>query len=289
VTASCSSRRSKSLTEAVGTLLAEVDDDRPSPIAAVFLRCAGGNGIELLPRGSAEALLKQVTASPLHDITGDLNCGFAWLVPGAHPRRSYAVVPLSAPVWPHTPHPTAVTVELWWTPDESGRRLVRSFVIWADRPYDAYLIACCLWSTKATGAGAEAAFLYGPDRRVAYRINAAAWTCSNIPAKTIAGAVATVADRNTTDPLPDTPRTSAMKPERIDGTLTYIGTSEEIAACPREHADGREASMDAPGAYAMRMAAEQIESGECTEFRSKTQALYRVVEASSSDKAGVTR
>jgi hypothetical protein len=261
---------------------------RPVP-STVYLKKTNGADTALLPHDSAEALLKQVTAMPLVDVTGDLSRGFAWQVSGAYPRCSYAVVPLAAPVWPHTPHPTAVTVELWWTPDESGRRLVRSFVVWADRPYDAYLIACCLWSDKTTGAGAEAAFLYGPDRRVAYRINDAAWTCSNVPAKTIARAVATVADRNTTDQLPDTPRTSAMKPERIDGILTYTGTSEEIAACLREHADGREASMDAPGAYAMRTAAEQIESGESTDFRSKTQALYRVVEACGSDKAGSTR
>lgn len=271
---------------AVGSLLGETDAHAPLPPAAVFLRCAGGDGIELMPRGSAEALLEQVTASRVHEVTGDLTLGFAWPMPGSHPRRSYAVVPLAAPVWPHTPHPTAVTVELWWPRDQSGRRRVRSFVAWTDDPYDAYLVACCLWSTKATGAGAEAAFLYGPDRGVAYRINDAAWTCSNIPAETIARAVATGADRDTTDPLSDTLRTSAMQEERVEGTLTYTGTGEEITACLREHADRREASMDAPGAYAMRTAAVEIERGERGEFRSKAQ-VYRVDAAADSAEAGV--
>lgn len=271
----------------VGTVLAEVDDGRPSPVAAVFLRGSDGSGIELIPRSQAEAILERVVASPLLDVTGDLRRGFAWPVPGAHPRRSYSVVPLSAPTWPNTPHLTAITVELWWAPDQNGRRLIRTFVAWAADPYNAYLTACCLWSTKATGAGAEAAFLYGPDRRVAYRVNDAAWTCSNIPAETIARAVATVADRETTDPLPDTPRTSAMQAERIEGILTYTGTGEEISACLREHADRREASMDAPGAYAMRTAAEEIARGVRIEFRSKTQALYRVAAATNGAEAGV--
>ena len=267
-------------------LLAQIDDDLPVPASAVFLRYSNGHGVELLPLSNAEALLKLVTATALVNVTGDLARGFAWSVRGAHPRRSYAVSPLPAPAWPHTPHPTAVTVELWWTPDQYGRRRVRTFVAWADAPYNAYLVACCLWSTKATGAGAEAAFLYGPDRRVAYRINDAAWTCSNIPAETIARAVATVADRETTDPLPDTPRTSAMQAERVDGTLTYTGTGEEISARLREHADHREASMDAPGAYAMRTAAEEVERGERIEFRSKAQ-VYRVAAAADGAEGGV--
>jgi hypothetical protein len=271
----------------VGTVLAEVDDGRPSPVAAVFLRGSDGSGIELIPRSQAEAILERVVASPLLDVTGDLRRGFAWPVPGAHPRRSYSVVPLSAPTWPNTPHLTAITVELWWAPDQNGRRLIRTFVAWAADPYSAYLTACCLWSTKATGGGAEAAYLYVPDRSIAYRINDAAWrTCSNISAETIARAAATVADRISTDCLPDA-RTSAMQEERIKGTLTYTGTGEEISACLREHADRRQASMDAPGAYAMRTAAEEIARGVRIEFRSKTQALYRVTAAADGAETGV--
>jgi hypothetical protein len=154
---------------------------------------------------------------------------------------------------------------LWWPPDQQGRRLVRSFTLWADSPYNAYLVACCLWCRPATGGGAEAAFLYGPDRRVAYRISDAAWTCSNIPAETIARVVATVADRETTDPLPDTPRTSAMQEQRIEGTLTYTGTSAEISTCLKAHADSREVSMDAPSAFELRKAADEVEKGARTE------------------------
>lgn len=200
--------------------------------AAVFLRYSGSDGIELMPRGSAEALLEQVTASPMHDVTGDLSRGFACPVPGAHPRRSHEVAPLAAPVWPNSVHPTAVAVELWWAPDQDGRRLVRSFVAWIDSPYNAYLIACCLWSTASTGAHAEAAFLYGPDRRVAYQIKAAAWTCSNVPAETIARALATASDRFSTRPLPDA-RTSALQEERLDRSLTRSSANEVIITARR--------------------------------------------------------
>lgn len=273
---------------AVGSLLEEVDDQPPLPTATVFLQTARGDGIALMPRSSAEALLQQVTATALLNVTGDLTLGFAWQVPGAHPRRSYTVIPLAAPVWPYTPHPTAVTVELWWPADLDGRRHVRSFVVCAEAPYTAYLIACCLWSTRATGGGAEAAFLYGPDRRVAYRINAAASTCSHLPAETVARAVATTADRFGTDLLPDA-RTSAMQEGHIEGILTYAGTGEEATACLREHADGRSASMDAPGPHAMREAADEIERGERTPSLSRAQVHYRVIEAADSGKAGAAR
>jgi hypothetical protein len=247
-------------------LLAQIDDDVPVPASAVFLRCSNGHSVELLPLSNAEALLKQVTATPLVDVIGDLTRGFAWSVSGAHPRRSYAVSPLPAPVWPFTAHSTAVIVELWWPVDLDGYRHVRSFQVWAQDPYRAYLIACCLWSTAATGTGAEAAFLYGPDRRIAYRITAAAWTCSHIPAATIARAVATVGDRDTTDPLPDDLRTSAMREEPIDGRLTYTGTREEIAELLRKHADDRDANADYFVAAEMRQAAGDIERGVRGEY-----------------------
>ncbi|WP_194921591.1 hypothetical protein [Catenulispora rubra] len=272
---------------AVGLLLAEVDDRPPPAAAEVFLRSADGHGVELIPRSRAEVLLEQATASPLFDVTGDLIRGFAWPVHGARPRRSYAVIPLATPVWPNTARPTAVTVELWWSADSHGRRHIRSFVVWADDPYDAYLLACCLWSSKATGAGAVAAFLYGPDRRIAYRINAAAWTCAHVSAETVARVVVTSTDCVSAEPLPDTPRTCAMHEQRVDGVLTYTGTSEEISVCLREHADGREASMDAPAAYAMREAAGEIERGARTEFRGM--AHYRVDEPAGSAKAGEGR
>lgn len=244
--------------------------------STVYLRTANGSGIDLLPYNNAAALLEQVTATPLFDVVGDLASGFAWPVPGAHPRRSYTVVPLAAPTWPNTPHPAAVTIELWWPPDQDGNRHVRSFLVWADDPYNAYLIACCLWSTADTGAGAVTAFLYGPDRSIAYQIHTAAWTCSHISAETIARVVATIDDHYTTDPLPDDPRTSAMRTERVDGKLTFTGTREEISACLWEHADDREASMDASTALAMRNAAEHIENGSATEYLGMSH--YRVAE-----------
>jgi hypothetical protein len=247
-------------------LLAQIDDDLPVPTSAVFLRCSNGHSVDLLPLSTAEALLKLVTATPLVDVTGDLTRGFAWSVTGAHPRRSYAVSPLPAPAWPFTTCPTAVTVELWWQADQDGYRHVRSFEVWAEDPHSAYLIACCLWSTAATGAGAEAAFLYGPDRRIAYRINAAAWTCSHIPATTIKRAVATVTDRDTTDPLPDDMRTSAMHEERVDGILTYTGTRKEIAELLRKHAEDRDASADYFAAAEMRQAAGDIERGMRSDY-----------------------
>lgn len=270
----------------VGSALGVADEHGVA--ASVYLQRRNGTAVQLLPYGSAEALLEQVTTAPLLDVTGDLVSGFAWPVAGAHPRHSYAVIPLPAPVWPSSPHPAAVTVELWWPPDSQGRRLVRSFVARADAPHDAYLIACCLWSTKATGAGAVAAFLYGPDQSIAYRINDAAWTCSHVPAEAIARAVATTADRYTTDSLPDA-RTSAMQEERIEGTLTYTGTAAEIGECLRKHADGRDASMDPRGASAMRAAAEEIEGGRLAEFRSKTGAHYRVEKPFDGDEAGGAR
>ena len=271
----------------VGTVVGD-SDELDHATTVVYLHRNNGTAIRLLPYSSAEALLEQVTAAPLLDVTGDLASGFAWPVPGAHPRRSHVVTPLPAPVWPHVPHPTAVTVELWWTPDQDDRRLVRSFVVWADDPYNAYLIACCLWSSSATGAGAEAAFLYGPDRRVAYRISDAAWTCSNVPAQTMAQAVATATDRFTTDSLPDA-RTSAMQEERIDGILTYIGTTAETGERLRNHSDGRDAPMDPRGASALRTAAEEIESGRLTEFRSNAGGHYRVEEPSGNDEASELR
>ena len=197
-----------------GQALTEMFGEAHTVPSTVYLKTTNGPDIALLPYDSAAALLKQVTASPAIEVAGDLASGFAWAVPGAHPRRSYVVTPLHAPVWPHTSHPAAVTVELWWPPDHHGRRHIRSFIAWADDPFNAYLLACCLWSTKVTGAGAEAAFLYGPDRRVAYRINAAAWTCSCLPPETIARAVVTAADHDTTDPLPDSPRPIEVVPEQ---------------------------------------------------------------------------
>lgn len=268
-----------------GQALTEMFGEAHTVPSTVYLKTTNGPDTALLPYDSAAALLKQVTASPVIEVAGDLASGFAWAVPGAYPRRSYAVVPVPAPVWPNTPHPTAVTIELWWPPDHHGRRHIRSFVAQADEPFNAYLMACCLWSTKATGAGAEAAFLYGPDRRVAYRISAAAWTCSRFSAQDITRVVATAADRDTTDPLPDTPRTSAMREERIDGVLTYTGTSTEIAECLTTHAASREASMDVSAAFNMRKAAEEIENGSRTEFQNT--ARYRVADAPDSEKARV--
>lgn len=214
-------------------------------------------------------MLKQVTATPLHEMTGDLGRGFWWLVPGARPPCSHAVMPLAAPAWP-----TVVTVELWWPPEVAGLRHVRTFGMWATDPFDAYQIACCLWSTKATGAGAEAAYLYGPDRRVAYRISAAAWACSQIPSETIARVVATVTDRDCADPLPDAPRTSAMREERINGMLTWTGDRSEITTLLREHAEARNASADYFTAAALNQAANEIES--CTRSEFTTMAAYVV-------------
>jgi len=245
----------------VGSVFGDADGFNCGAAPPVYLHRRNGAVVELLPHDDAEALLKQVTDTPLVDVTGDLNRGFAWPVRGSHPRRSNAVTPLAAPVWPYTAHPTAVTIELWWPPDQDGYRHVRSFVVWADDPYVAYLTSCCLWGSAATGAGAEAAFLYGPDRRTAYRINAAAWTCLQIPAETIARVVATVADRDTTDPPPDDPRKCAMREERVDGILTYTGTREEIAKLLRKHADDRDASADYFAAAEMRQAAGDIERG----------------------------
>lgn len=245
-----------------------------------------GEAIELLADDSAEAMLSCVSSLPMLSIAGDLTRGYAWPVPGARLRRSYAVSLLAAPIWPNLPHATAVTIELWWPIDEHSHRLVRTFVAWADDPFNAYLIACCLWATALTGGGAEAAFLYSPDRRVAYRITAAAWTCSQIPAETIARVAATAADRYSTDSLPDTLRTSAMHEERVGGVLTYTGTSAEISACLKADADSREASMDAPAAFYMRNAAEQIEVGLRSEYRGMSH--YRVVDASDCAKSEVS-
>jgi len=244
-----------------GSALGNAEEVGHGVAAPVYLRRRNGSAVELLAYDGAQALLKQVTDTPLVDVTGDLNRGFAWPVRGSHPQRSNAVTPLAAPVWPHTAHPTAVTVELWWPPDQDGYRHVRSFVVWADDPYDAYLTACCLWGSAATGAGAKAAFLYGPDRHIAYRINAAAWTCLQIPAEAIARVVATVADRDTTDPLPDDPRKSAMHEERVNGILTYTGTREEIAELLRKHAEDRDNNADYFAAAEMRQAAGDIERG----------------------------
>jgi len=182
--------------------LAETDPDT-APASKVFLQTINGSGVELLSYDRAQALLKQVTAAPQLNVTGDLATGFAWPTPGAVPRYSQVVVPLAAPAWPDTRHPAMVAIELWWPPDEAGYRRIRSFLGFVNDPFDAYLIACCLWSTRSTGGGAQAAFLYGPDRHTAYRINETAKTCSQIPADTIARVVATAADRDTTDPLPD--------------------------------------------------------------------------------------
>ncbi|MBS2548353.1 hypothetical protein KGQ19_15920 [Catenulispora sp. NL8] len=200
-----------------GHALTETFGEHSTAPSPVYLTTANGAGTGLLPYTSAAALLEHVTASPLNTVTGDLTLGFAWPVPGARPRRSYAVIPLAAPVWPNTPYPTAVTVELWWPPDQDGYRHVRSFLVWADAPYYAYRIACCLWSTAATGAGAEAAYLYGPDRRTAYRVNNFAKTCSQIPESYVAAIAATAADRDTTDPLPDSPQPAAavLEEERV--------------------------------------------------------------------------
>ena len=80
-----------------------------------------------------------------------------------------------------------------------------------------------------------------------------------------------------------------MQEKRIEKILTYTGTVEEISPCLRKDANGREASMDAPDAYAMRNAAEEFEGGERTEFRSKTQSHYRIIEAFDSAEAGAAR
>ncbi|ACU72889.1 hypothetical protein Caci_4021 [Catenulispora acidiphila DSM 44928] len=264
----------------------ERDAALSAPVVTVFLHVVNGAGVELIRRSRAEALLEQIINTPLLDVTGDVASGFAWVAPGSHPRRSYAVVPLAAPVWPNTPHPILVTVELWWPTDQHGRRRVRSFAVLAEDPFNAYLIACCLWSTKATGAGAEAAFLYGADRRSAYRISAAAWTCSQIPAETIAQAAATIADRVSTAPLPGIRRTSAVREERIDGRQNFTGTREEIGKCLREQADDREVSMDINAAFSLPIAGDRIETGSCTEYLGRSH--YRVTEASDSAESGVS-
>lgn len=191
-------QRGHSLTESFGEQLATA--------SAVYLRTSNGAGTELLPYNAAEALLVNVTASPLATVTGDLDRGFAWPVPGAIPRHSHAVIPLAGPTWPDTQRPAMVFIELWWPPDDAGDRRVRSFLGFVGTPLDAYLVACCLWSTRSTGEGAQAAFLYGPERRTAYRINEIAKTCSQIPAESAIRFAATAADRDTTDPLPDSPR-----------------------------------------------------------------------------------
>lgn len=175
----------------------------PLSESPVYLTTVRGSAMELLPFDRAEALLEQVSASPALDVTGDMANGFAWSSPGAVPRHSTTVVPLPTPIWPHSPYATPVVIELWFPADRTGWRSVRSFLGWFAKPYDAYLTACCLWSTRSTGADAEAAFLYGPDRTTAYRINAFAKTCSQLPAKFVAGIAATMTARDTTDPLPD--------------------------------------------------------------------------------------
>src|SRR2546422_9425676 len=110
--------RGHSLTESFGEHLVA-----PS---MVYLKTANGAGVELLPYSAAEALLEQVTVSPLVDVTGDLVSGFAWPVPGAIPRCSQTVTPLAAPIWPNTQRTTVVLIELWWPPDGTGYRRVRS-------------------------------------------------------------------------------------------------------------------------------------------------------------------
>ncbi|OLE22066.1 MAG: hypothetical protein AUG49_20330 [Catenulispora sp. 13_1_20CM_3_70_7] len=246
----------------VGHVLAE-DTGEPAPRPVVFLHAVNGSGTELLPYDRAEALLQHVTAAPQLTVTGDLATGFAWPTPGAVPRYSQVVVPLAAPAWPDARHPAMVVIELWWPLDEAGYRQVRSFLGFVNDPFDAYLIACCLWSTRSTGGGAQAAFLYGPDRRTAYRITETARTCSQIPTEMIARVVATAADRDTTDPLPDElPRGCArVRQERIDGTLTYTGSASEITEVMREHADARESSFDPIQARALRLAADEFEGG----------------------------
>lgn len=198
---------------AVGSVLGETDDRELAESAVVYLHSVNGSGVDLLPHSRAEALLAQVTASPAWPVTGDLDRGFSWPVLGAVPRRSNSIMPLAAPTWPDSPYATPVTIELWWPADASGYRKVRRFRGLFCDPYRAYLAACCLWATHETGYGAIAAYLYGPDHRTVYRINEFAKTCSAIPEGFVAGIAATAADRDTTDPLPDSPWPVAAVPE----------------------------------------------------------------------------
>ncbi|GAA2028905.1 hypothetical protein GCM10009839_30260 [Catenulispora yoronensis] len=233
-----------------------------------------------MPRSRAEALLEWTTASPMLDVTGDLARGFAWQTPGAVPRRSHVVIPLAAPVWPSGCRQTMVFIELWWARDEQGYRRVRSFLGYVADPCEAYQVACCLWSTCTTGAGATAAFLYGPDRQVVFRIQEAAKTCSQTPADAVLRFTATANDRDTTDLPPDHHvRSSAVHDERINRVLTYAGSRTEIVERLREHAEQMEKSRDPLRAMAMRRAADQIEAGTSDSF--KDRAHYLVEEPDS--------
>jgi hypothetical protein len=73
--------------------------------------------------------------------------------------------------------------------------------------------------------------------------------------------------------------------ERVAGTYTYTGTREEIVALLREHAAQRDASADYFSAADMGRAADEIERGLRTEFKSF--AVYRV-EAAESDEEQVS-
>lgn len=77
-----------------------------------------------------------------------------------------------------------------------------------------------------------------------------------------------------------------MREERVSGTLTYTGTSVEIAECLMEHADSGAASPDAAAALEMRRAAMEVKNGERTEFRDM--AHFRVAHATDSAKAEVS-
>lgn len=66
----------------------------------------------------------------------------------------------------------------------------------------------------------------------------------------------------------------AVKESRINGTVTYTGTRNEITGLLREHADARNASADYFTAAALTQAADEIDSGMCRCYRAM--AVYVV-------------
>lgn len=184
--------------KSVGRLLGEVALHDGAVAAPVYLRSFNGTAVELLPFTHAQALLRRVSASSALTVTGDLNQGFAWPIPGAHPRRSHVVSPLAAPSWPASDGVTCALIELWWAADQVGAGYrVMSYNRLFDDPFTAYVAACWLWARPDTGQGAATALLYGRDR-VPYAVEQTATTCARLPTALVAGLVANRSERFTT-------------------------------------------------------------------------------------------
>ena len=182
----------------VGRLLGEdaVDDDvRAAPI---YLRSFNSIAVELLSSDGANKLLRHVRASPALTVAGDLGQGFAWLIPGSHPRCSHVVRPLAALTWPVSAGTTCALIELWRAADETGARYrVSSYNRRFDDPFTAYLTACCLWARPDTGQGTVTVLLYGRDG-FPYAVEAKATTCSGLPVSLVDELATNYSERFTT-------------------------------------------------------------------------------------------